>query len=365
MSKDQVESTFFRRTSRWKLIVLLLVAALIIIVIVSLNFGSELRTPISFSDILAILGKRIPFLGDYIDLSSITPQQENIILIYRLPRVIAGVIIGAALAAAGVLYQGVFKNPMAESYVLGVSAGAAVGASIAILSGISFAFFGLGLLQVAAFVGALLAMFLVYNISRVGSRVPVETLLLNGIAVNFFGFAIVGLLEILAGNELANIVGWLIGGYSNVPWQSIWSVLPIIVLGIVASYFFARDLNVLSMGEETAHHLGVNVERSKQILLVLASLTTAAAVSISGLIGFVGLMIPHLTRLLIGPDHRILLPTSTVVGAIYLVICDDIARVIQTPFLSTGEFPVGIITMLFGGPFFIFLLRRKKGGYAS
>jgi len=363
MSKDQVESTFFRRTSRWKLIVLLLVVALIIVVIVSLNFGTELKKPISFSDILAILGKRIPFLGDHIDLSSITSEQEAIILIYRLPRVLAGVLIGAALAAAGVLYQGVFKNPMAESYVLGVSAGAAVGASFAILSGISFAFLGLGFLQVAAFVGALLAMFLVYSISRVGSRVPVGTLLLNGIAVNFCGFAIVGLLEILAGNELGNIVGWLIGGYSNILWKSIWSVLPIIVIGIIASYFFARDLNMLSMGEETAHHLGVNVERSKQILLVLASLTTAAAVSISGLIGFVGLMIPHLTRLLIGPDHRILLPTSAVVGAIYLVICDDIARVITTPFLSTGDFPVGIITMLFGGPFFIFLLKKKKGGY--
>jgi iron complex transport system permease protein len=362
MSTDKVENTFFRRTSRWKLIVLLLVVALIIIVILSLSVGS---VSIPFSDVLTVLGKRIPFLSNLIDSSSITAETQSIILVYRLPRVLAGVLIGAALAASGVLYQGVFKNPMADSYVLGVSAGAAVGASVAILSGISFAFFGLGLLQVAAFLGALSAVFLVYNISRVGPRVPVETLLLNGIAINFFGFAVVGLFEVLAGNELEIIVGWLIGGYSNVLWKSIWSVLPIIIIGIVVSYFFARDLNVLSMGEETAHHLGVNVERSKQILLVLAALTTAAAVSISGLIGFVGLMIPHLTRLLIGPDHRILLPTSTVVGAIYLVICDDIARVITTPFLSTGEFPVGIITMLFGGPFFIFLLKRKKGSYAS
>jgi iron complex transport system permease protein len=362
MSTDEVESTFFRRTSRWKLIVLLLVVALIVIVILSLSVGS---VSVPFSDVLTVLGKRIPFLSNLIDSSSITAETQSIILVYRLPRVLAGVLIGAALAASGVLYQGVFKNPMADSYVLGVSAGAAVGASVAILSGISFAFFGLGLLQVAAFLGALSAVFLVYNISRVGPRVPVETLLLNGIAINFFGFAVVGLFEVLAGNELEIIVGWLIGGYSNVLWKSIWSVLPIIIIGIVVSYFFARDLNVLSMGEETAHHLGVNVERSKQILLVLAALTTAAAVSISGLIGFVGLMIPHLTRLLIGPDHRILLPTSTVVGAIYLVICDDIARVITTPFLSTGEFPVGIITMLFGGPFFIFLLKRKKGSYAS
>jgi iron complex transport system permease protein len=360
MSKDKVESTFFRRTSRWKLIVLLLVLALIVTVILSLNVGSS---QIPFSDILTIIGKHIPFLNSYINSSSITPQTEAIILQVRLPRVLAGVLVGAGLAAAGVLYQGVFKNPMAESYVLGVSAGAAVGASLSILSGIGFVFLGLRLVQIAAFVGALSAMFLVYNISRVGSRVPVETLLLNGIAVNFFLFAVVGLLEILSRNELQSIVLWLIGGYSNVLWKDIWAVLPFIIIGIVAAYFFARDLNLLAMGEETAHHLGVNVERSKQILLVLASLTTAAAVSIAGLIGFVGLMIPHLTRLLIGPDHRILLPTSTVVGAIFLVICDDLARVVLTPFVSTQELPVGIITMLFGGPFFIFLLKRKKGSY--
>jgi iron complex transport system permease protein len=362
MSTDKVEDTFFRRTSRWKLIVLLLVAILIVIVIISLNVGSS---QIPFSDILTIIGKHIPFLNNYIDSSSITPQNEAIILQVRLPRVLAGVLVGAGLAAAGVLYQGVFKNPMADSYVLGVSAGAAVGATLSILSGIGLVFIGLSLVQVAAFVGALAAMFLVYNISRVGSRVPVATLLLNGIAVNFFLFAVVGLLEILNRNQLESIVTWLIGGYSNVLWKDIWAILPFIVIGVVAAYFFARDLNLLAMGEETAHHLGVNVERSKQIFLVLASLTTAAAVSIAGLIGFVGLMIPHLTRLLIGPDHRILLPTSTVVGAIFLVICDDLARVVLTPFVSTQELPVGIITMLFGGPFFIFLLKKKKGSYAA
>jgi iron complex transport system permease protein len=361
MSTDQVESTFFRRTSRWKLILLLLVLVLIVTAIVSLNVGSS---PIPFSETLTVIGKQIPFLGSLIDSSSVTSQIEAIILEVRLPRVLASVLVGAALAAAGVLYQGVFKNPMAESYVLGVSAGAAVGASISILSGIGFVFFELRLVQIAAFIGALSAMFLVYNISRVGSRVPVTTLLLNGIAVNFFLFAVVGLLEILASKELKSIVVWLIGGYSNVLWSNIWAVLPFIVIGIVAAYFFARDLNVLAMGEETAHHLGVNVERSKQILLVLASLITAAAVSISGLIGFVGLMIPHLTRLLIGPDHRILLPTSTIIGAIFLVICDDLARILAIPFASTFELPVGIITMLFGGPFFVFLLKKKRSHVA-
>jgi len=358
MSQDEIESTFFRRASRWKLILLLLFLALIVTVIVSLNVG---YAPIPFLDIFKILGKQLPFLDNFVDSSSILPQNTAVILLVRLPRILAGVLVGAALAAAGVLYQGVFKNPMADSYVLGVSAGAAVGASLSILSDIDFEFFGLRLLQIAAFIGAMSAMFLVYNISRVGSRVPITTLLLCGIAVNFFLFAIVGLLEIIAGDQLQAIVFWLVGGFSNPLWKDIWAVLPLIVIGIVASNFYARDLNLLAMGEETAHHLGVNVEKTKQILLVLASLTTAAAVSICGLVGFVGLMIPHLTRLLIGPDHRILLPTSTIIGAIFLVICDDLARVVATPFASTLELPVGIITMLFGAPFFIFLFKKKKG----
>jgi iron complex transport system permease protein len=358
MTTDKVESTFFRRTSRWKLIVLLLVLALIITVIVSLNVG---YAQIPFPDILGILGKQIGL----IDPSLISPQNEAIIVQIRLPRILAGVLVGAALAAAGVLYQGVFRNPMADSYVLGVSAGAAVGASLSILSGIGFVFLGLRLVQVAAFLGSISAMFLVYNISRVGSRVPITTLLLCGIAVNFFLFAVVGLMEVIAGDELHAIVFWLVGGFSNVLWRDIWAMLPFIIIGIVAAFFYVRDLNLLAMGEETAHHLGVNIERAKQVLLVLASLLTAAAVSICGLIGFVGLMIPHLTRVVIGPDHRILLPTSTIIGAIFLVICDDLARVVATPFASTLELPVGIITMLFGAPFFIFLFKKKKQSYAA
>jgi iron complex transport system permease protein len=364
MSTDNVESTFLQRTSRWKLIITLLVVALIITVIVSLGLGS---TSVPVQDILTIIGKHIPFLNSFIDSSSVSAASEAIILEARLPRIIAGVLIGAALAAAGVLYQGVFKNPMADSYVLGVSAGAAVGASASILFGAGVVFFEFRLIQVAAFIGALSAMFLVYNLARVGSRVPVTTLLLCGIAVNFFLFAIVGVLEIMAANKLHDIVFWLMGGYSNVYWQDIWAILPFIIIGIVLAFFYVRDLNLLAMGEETAHHLGVNVERSKQVLLVLASLITAAAVSVCGLIGFVGLMIPHLTRLIIGPDHRILLPTSTIIGAIFLVLCDDLARVLSTLFstMSTRDWPVGIITMLFGAPFFVFLLKKKKQSYAA
>ena len=356
MSTDEVESTYSRRTSRWKLTVLLLLVALFVVVLVSLNVG---YAQIPFNNILAILGKQIPFLNGFVDSSLVSSSDFAIILQIRLPRIIAGVVVGAALAASGVVYQGVFKNPMADSYLLGVSAGAALGASLSIVFGA-----GLGLLQVAAFLGALFAMFLVYNISRVGSRVPVTTLLLCGIAVNFFLYAIVALLQVIAGDQLHSIVFWLIGGFSNVQWSHIWSVLPFITIGTVAAYFYARDLNLLALGEETAQNLGVNVERVKMILLVFASMVTAAAVSICGLIGFVGLMIPHITRLVIGPDHRILFPASMITGAIFLVVCDAIARVIATPFASTLELPVGIVTMLAGAPFFIILFRKKKQSYA-
>ena len=361
MSNDEVESAYFRRTSRWKLVVILLLVALFVTVLVSLNVG---YAQISFEKILAILGKQIPFVNDFVDPSLVLPVDAAIILQIRLPRIIAGVVVGAALAASGVVYQGVFKNPMADSYVLGVSAGAAVGASVSILFGAGFNFFGLRLVQVAAFIGALFAMFVVYNISRVGSRVPVTTLLLCGIAVNFFLYAVVALLEVIAGDELHAIVFWLIGGFSNVLWSDIWAVLPFIVIGTVISYFYVRDLNLLALGEDQAQHLGVNVERVKKVLLVFASMVTAAAVSLSGLVGFVGLMVPHITRIVIGPDHRILFPASIVVGAIFLVVCDAISRVIVTPFASTLELPVGIVTMLAGAPFFIILFRKKKKSYA-
>jgi iron complex transport system permease protein len=361
MSTDEVESTYFRRTSRWKLIVILLLVALFVAILLSLNAG---YAQIPFGNILVILGKQIPFLNGVVDASLVSSSDFAIILQIRLPRIIAGVVVGAALAASGVIYQGVFRNPMADSYILGVSSGAAVGASISILFGAGFSLFGFGLVQVAAFLGALFAMFLVYNISRVGSRVPVTTLLLCGIAVNFFLYAVVALLEVIAGSELHAIVFWLIGGFGQVMWLEILAVLPFIIVGIVLSYFYARDLNLLALGEDQAQHLGVNVEKVKQVLLVLASMVTAAAVSLSGLVGFVGLMVPHITRLVIGPDHRILFPASTIAGAIFLVVCDAAARVITTPFGSTLELPVGIITMLSGAPFFIILFRKKKQSYA-
>jgi len=358
MSTEKVEGTYFKRSSRWKLIIVTLIAALIVIILVSLNVG---YAPISFSEILAIIGRQIPFLNSSIKPSSLSAVDSTIILQIRLPRILAGALVGAALAAAGVLYQGVFKNPMADSYLLGASAGASVGFTVAVLYVTSaLSFIGAGTAQIFAFIFALLTTFLVYLISRVGNKVPITTLLLSGIIVNIFLLAIETVMELRSNEALIGIVAWLAGGFSDIVWTSVWGILPFVLIGTAIAYFFVRDLNVLSLGDETAQHLGVNTERVRQILLVLGALVTAAAVSISGIIGFVGLIVPHMTRLIIGPDHRILLPASTIVGAIFLVACDAVARVAT----GASELPVGVITALVGTPFFIYLLRRKKTTYS-
>ncbi|MGD6811006.1 MAG: FecCD family ABC transporter permease [Candidatus Bathyarchaeia archaeon] len=345
-----IQANYAKRSKRWKLILLGLIVALIVTIVVSLNIG---WAPVSFVELLAVLGRQIPFLNNTIDPSLLTTVNvEAIIIQSRLPRIFAGVIIGGGLAAAGVLYQGVFKNPMADPFVLGVSAGAAVGAGLATLLAGGLSFFGFPIVPTAAFFAALIEIFVVYNISRVGSRVPEMTLLLTGIAMSIFLSAIYSALEVLASNyHLHVLVNFTIGGISEINWTVWWSIFPFIFIGIIISYFYSRDLNMITMGEETAQHLGVNTERTKKILLALGSMITAAAVSVSGLIGFVGLMIPHITRIIFGPDHRLLIPASVIVGAIYLVVCDTLARVIGIQ--------VGIITAAVGGLFFIFLLRKK------
>jgi iron complex transport system permease protein len=207
---------------------------------------------------------------------------------------------------------------------------------------------------------AVFTVFIVYNLSRIGPRAPVVTLLLAGVAVSIFLSAIVSLIQVFSGQELHRLVYWMMGGFSYAEWKDTMSVLPPIFVGGVLVYFYARDLNIMTLGDEEAQHLGVNVESSRKILLALGSLMTAAAVSVSGLIGFVGLVIPHLARILVGPDHRVLIPSAFLTGAIFLVFCDAAARSIS----SSTELPVGIITALFGGPFFIYMLRKSKGKYA-
>lgn len=358
MGSDRVEGTYIKRSKRWKLILAALVLALVLTLIVALNIG---YAQISFIQILYILGKQIPFLSNSINSSSISLTSQAIIIQIRLPRVLAGALVGAGLAAAGVIYQGIFRNPMADSYLLGASAGASVGYTVAVLYVSSaLTVIGLGVAQTFAFIFAVLTVFLVFLISRVGNRIPITTLLLSGIVVNIFLLAIETIMELQHGQDLFGIIAWLAGGFSSIVWLQVWFVLPFVVIGVAITFFFTRDLNMLSMGDETAQHLGVNTEKTRQFLLIVASLITAACVAISGVIGFVGLIIPHMTRLAIGPDHRLLLPASAIVGAMFLVICDAVARIAT----GASELPVGVITALVGTPFFIYLLRRRKTTYS-
>lgn len=353
-----IDATYSKRAKRWKLTITGLIFLLLLTVIISLGIGSS---GVSFNEIMSIIASKIPFLNTLVAPNAFTESQEAIILVVRLPRVLAGVIIGAALATGGVLYQGIFRNPMADPSVLGVSAGASVGAGVGLLINFYFQINGFPTIPTIAFVGGLATIFIVYTISRVGTRVPEMSLLLTGVAATFFLSALYQIMQVLApsGAHLQQSVFWLIGGISNVGWSQLYTIFPVILLGIVVSFFFSRDLNMMSLGGDTAQHLGVNTERSKKILITIGALITATAVSISGLIGFVGLMIPHITRIVIGPDHRILIPASLVTGGIFLVACDTLARV------ATGadQLPAGALTSLAGGLFFIFLLKRRKLDY--
>ena len=368
MTNDKVEKKYSKRASKWKLILLLLILALVSVIIVCLNIGFTVpgTQPITFQEVLGILGKQIPGVNTYVDTSAIIPSHEAVIMLVRLPRILGAALVGAGLAAAGVMYQGIFRNPMADSYLLGASAGASLSYTAAALyagSLLSVTIVGIGFSQIFAFLGAIITVFVVYLISRTGKKVPVTTLLLSGLVANVFLLAIqsVFLIQAHEADAVGGILSFMFGNLSHINWQDVYVVFPLVFIGILLSYFYTKDLNMLSMGDETAQHLGVNTERVRKILLALSSLITGAVVSISGVIGFVGLVIPHMTRLVIGPDHRILLPTAAIIGGIYLILCDTIARIATG---QAAELQVGVVTAIIGTPIFIYLLRRKKTTYA-
>lgn len=315
--------------------------------IISIGIGTAQITPLQIMDNL--LGRF------YTAEVPLTRSQELIIFQVRLPRILTGLLVGASLSLSGTAYQGLFKNPMADPFILGVSSGAGLGATIALILRSQVAL-GLWATPLFAFTGGLLTTMLVFSLSRHGSKVPVTTLLLAGIATSSFLSAITSFLMVVYSQDLHQIFFWLMGGLGNRTYSQILSVLPYILVGTLLLIYHSRDLNVLLMGEETAHHLGIPVERLKLIILAAASMMTAAAVSISGIIGFVGLIIPHSMRLLIGPDHRLLYPASALFGASFLILTDTLART----FIAPAEIPVGIITAFFGAPFFIVLLKKRK-----
>jgi iron complex transport system permease protein len=273
----------------------------------------------------------------------------------RLPRVLLAAVVGAALATAGAVFQALFRNPMADPAIIGVSSGAALGAIVVILAGWGAALGGMGV-SGAAFVGALGTAFLVYRLARLGPSVQVATLLLAGIAVAAIISAAISLVMTFSGQEIRSIYFWLLGGLGARGWQSLAAATPFVAGGMAVALLAARDLNLAALGEERAAQLGLEVDRFKVLMLATGALLTAAAVSVAGLIGFVGLMTPHILRLVVGSDHRRLVPASILGGAAFMILADLAARTLVRP----EEIPVGAVTAVLGGPFFLYLLRRER-----
>lgn len=278
----------------------------------------------------------------------------------RVPRAILAFLVGACLAMAGAAFQGLLRNPLADPYTLGVSSGATVGASLVMVLGWRLGTGGMLLVPLAAMAGRLATLALVYRLAEIGGRVQGETLILAGVVMSAFMSAIFSFLLTVAGDTLHQVVSWLMGSLALSGWLHVWLLLPYLLVGGLVTVALAVELNVLALGEESAAHLGVEVEKSKKALILAAALLTGGAVSVSGTIAFLGLIVPHVVRLLVGPDHRLLLPVSALAGGIFLLWADTLARLLLAPV----ELPVGVVTAALGGPFFAYLLRtRRKSMY--
>jgi ABC-type Fe3+-siderophore transport system permease subunit len=289
-------------------------------------------------------------------------QDEVILFDLRLPRVIGAALVGASLALSGALFQGLLRNPLADPYVIGSSGGASFGALLGIVLGAPLHLLGFGVVQLAAFAGALVAVTVVYQLARVGGHVRALTLLLAGFAVSaLFTYAASFLLIASDSLQLSlpRIYAWLLGGVAVESWASLVVVAPLTIVTAALALTLAPSLNALALGEDGAARLGIAVERDARFVLVAGSLLTATAVSVSGMIGFVGLVVPHVVRLLWGPDHRLLLPAAALGGATFLVVADLLARSLLPP----SEIPVGILTAFIGAPYFLYLLRRTRREY--
>lgn len=285
-----------------------------------------------------------------------TEINESILWKIRFPRTILIALTGAALGGSGAAYQGLFRNPLADPFLIGVASGAGLGAVIAMSVQWPYSFWGLMAIPLAAFIAALLTVFVVYSLARVGQTIPTTSLILAGVAFSSFATSLTSFLMIRSTSEVRRALGWLLGGATQNNWTAILAMLPYLLVGLGILILCGHALNLLQFGDEQAQQLGLNVTRAKRIILIASSLATAAAVAFSGIIGFIGLIVPHLIRLWFGPDYKRLLPLSILGGATALLISDIIARVLIAP----QEIPVGIITALAGAPFFLWVLRRSK-----
>ncbi len=323
---------------------------LVVLMVAGVSVGS---TQISPADTLGIVVYRITGL----DLGSAwTPATETIVWELRLPRVLTAAVVGAGLAIAGATFQGIVRNPLADPYVLGTSSGAALGAAIGILLPVGLTAYQLGIVNALAFVGAIAAALLVFHIGGAGRAGGMTRLLLTGYAVGSILAAFLTMAMYVSGANLRAIFSFLLGGLGGASWDRLLIAAPLILAGCLAIAIRARSLDGLLLGDAAARHLGIDVRRERGILLVLASMTTAAAVAITGLIGFVGLVVPHMVRLLVGAPARRVIPISAIFGACLLVAADIVARLL-------GDLPVGVVMAMLGAPFFLVLLAQTRSGY--
>ncbi|MCC2032929.1 FecCD family ABC transporter permease [Microbacterium allomyrinae] len=343
------------RTSRFVLLTIALALGVVVTAVVSLGLGQYALTPEQVIGIL--LGQ----LGIDLAGAPTQPTAIGVVMDIRLPRIVLGLLVGVALAVSGVLMQAIFGNPLADAAVVGVSSGAALGAAASLTFGL--AMFGMWTTPVWAFVGGLVAVFTVYLVSRSGGRTEVVTLLLTGIAVNAIagaGLAFMTFLGTTATRE--QIVFWQLGSLNGALWQNIAVITPLIAIGVVIAFAVSRRLDLFALGERTARHLGVRVELLRIVVIVTVALLVCAAVAFAGIIGFVGLVVPHLMRMAIGPAHLPLMVTSALGGALLIALADLVARTA----VPMADLPIGMLTALVGGPFFLWLLirtRRRAGGW--
>lgn len=335
---------------------LIVIGLLFVLLIVSFALSLMHGSTFTGSSQPAIWSK-LPAIAKEIRSGEVHSTEAVILWKLRLPRILLACLTGAALSVAGAGYQGLFRNPLADPFVIGSASGAAVGVAIVVVFHVQLPFLGYGVLPLAAFVGALLAVLCVFLIAGLNRETPMVSLLLAGVALSTFLSACVSLLMLIGSEELVVIFGWLMGSLSGQGWTELQAVAPLIAVGLAMMMLLSRSLDALSFGEETAFTLGLGRSRFLALLLFAASLLTAAAVSAAGVIGFVGLICPHIARRLVGARHAVMIPVSALLGALLLLIADHLARTV----MGTSELPVGILTAMLGGPFFLILLKSYGG----
>lgn len=358
MTENSVLLSKIRKISRrdelnMKVIISLLLLGSLLSIILAIGIGPVSVHPVT---VAKIISSKLPFLTDSI-VNDWTQLDERIIWGLRLPRVLLGMIVGASLAVTGVAMQALVRNHLADPFILGVSSGASATATLGMLFG-AFSFLGTYALSISAFIGAAVTIIMVYTISRVRGRINITQLLLSGVAIAMIMDAVTNIITLSAPNALGlhNATFWMSGSLAGAKWGYLNLPLVVIIFCMTILMIHYRSLNALLLGDETAGTLGINVRRMQKMLVLVASLLAGVTIAVSGSIGFIGLMVPHMTRLLIGSDHKRVLPVSALLGGILVVWTDVAARLVIAP----EELPIGILTALFGGPFFIWLLKKNS-----